>query len=253
MSNNARRNTRSKKEESGLQKVTRKANNWHESYGYHNFHLTDSQKELCNKISSNTLIFVDSVAGTGKSTAVLYAFAKEYIQDSSKQIIVIRTPVEAGGLDKIGFLPNELSQKIEPHFASSKKILEQLLSKGKVETDMDHRIKFKIPNFELGATWDNSLVLIDEAQQLQPMIMKLLLERIGVGTKVAVVGDASQLYASEAAKRNGLSDAIKRFIDTEGNPKYPDIAFHKFDVEDVQRSEIVKTVIRAYNDPLTNN
>ena len=55
-------------------RVTRKASNWNESYGYHNFHLTDSQKELCNKITENTLTFVDSVAGTGKSTAVLYHF-----------------------------------------------------------------------------------------------------------------------------------------------------------------------------------
>lgn len=246
MSNNARRITRSKKEETGQQKVTRKANTWNESYGFHNFHLTDGQKELCNKIRENTLVFVDSVAGTGKSTAVLYEFVKEYIHDNSKQILVVRSPVEAGGLDKIGFLPNELSQKIEPHFASSKKILEQLLSKGKVETDLDHRIKFKIPNFELGATWDNCLVLIDECQQLQPMIMKLLLERIGVGTKVVACGSSGQLYGSEASKRNGLKDAIERFFDSNMTAKYPDVAFHKFEIEEIQRSEIVKTVVRAY-------
>ena len=57
------------------------------------------------------MVFVDSVAGTGKSTAALYEFVKEYIHDNSKQILVVRSPVEAGGLDKIGFLPNELSQK----------------------------------------------------------------------------------------------------------------------------------------------
>lgn len=246
MSNNSRRNTRAKKEESSDGKITRKANNWNESYGYHNFHLTDGQKELCNKIRANTLVFVDSVAGTGKSTAVLYEFVKEYIHDNSKQILIVRSPVEAGGLDKIGFLPNELSQKIEPHFASSKKILEQLLSKGKVETDLDHRIKFKIPNFELGATWDNCLVLIDECQQLQPMIMKLLLERIGVGTKVVACGSSSQLYGSEASKRNGLKDAINRFFDDDYKPRYEDVAFHKFEIEEIQRSEIVKTVVRAY-------
>lgn len=244
-----RKVTRKQKEEFGAEpKVHRKASTWQEQYGYHNFKLTESQKELVDKINNNTLTFVDSVAGTGKSTAVLYAYVKEYLRDSTKQIIIIRTPAEAGGLDKIGFLPNELSQKIEPHFASSKKILEQLLNKGKVETDLEHRIKFKIPNFELGATWDNSLVLIDEAQQLQPMIMKLLLERIGVGSTVAVIGDGTQLYASEAAKRNGLTDAIKRFFTEDGTAKYPDVSFHKFSVDDVQRSDIVKTVIRAYSD-----
>jgi phosphate starvation-inducible protein PhoH and related proteins len=227
-------------------RVNRKAESWQEQYGLHSFKLTDSQKELCNKIAEHTLTFVDAVAGSGKSTAVLYYFVREYLSHPQKKIIVIRTPVEAGGLDKIGFLPNELSAKVEPHFASSRKILEQLMSKSKVEVDLDNRIFFKIPNYELGATWDNSLVLIDEAQALQPMIMKLLLERVGVDSKVVVVGDSNQLYASEAAKRNGLKDALTRFLDPEMEPKFNDVAFHTFTVDDVQRSEIVKTVIRAY-------
>lgn len=242
-----KRPSRREKEQQGTNPtIHRKANNWEGSYGIHNFKMTESQQELVDKIQENTITFVDSPAGTGKSTAVLYAFVKEYLRDSTKRIVVIRTPVEAGGLDKIGFLPDSLESKIEPHFASSKKILEQLLNKGKVETDLEHRIKFKIPNFELGATWDNCLVLLDESQQLQPMIMKLLLERIGIGTKVAVIGDGNQLYASEAAKRNGLTDAINRFFDGNDNPLYDDIAIHRFGIEDVQRSDIVKTVIKAY-------
>lgn len=244
---NKRKVTRKDKEEAGSQPlVNRKANNWQEGYGWHNFKLTDAQKELLDKIEDNTLTFVDSVAGTGKTSTILYAFVKEYLRDTTKQIIVIRTPVEAGGLDKIGFLPNSLEEKMAPHFASSKKILEQMLNKGKMETDLGHRIKFMIPNYCLGSTWDNSLVLIDESQAMQPMIMKLLLERIGVGSKVVVCGDSNQLYASEAAKRNGLLDALHRFFDKEMNPKFSDVAFHKFQIEDIQRSEIVKTVIRAY-------
>ena len=246
-----RKRTRADKVESGDEhKVTRKANTWNESYGYHNFHLTDPQKELCNKIRENTLTFVDSVAGTGKSSAVLYHFAKEYNRDPSKKIIVIRTPMEAGGMDKVGFLPNSLEEKVAIHFASSKKILEQMLNKGKVETDLGHRIHFKIPNFVLGETLDNSLIFIDEAQALQPMIMKLLLERTGVDSTVVVAGCSSQLYGAEGNKRNGLKDALGRFFDTSMNPIYPDVAFHKFEIEDIQRSEIVKTVIKAYSDYL---
>lgn len=242
-----RQSRREKVEQGNIPVVNRKANTWDGNYGYHNFKMTESQQELIGKIHENTLVFCDSPAGTGKTTAVLYAFVKEYLKDNSKQIVVIRTPVEAGGLDKVGFLPDSLESKLEVHFSSSKKILEQLLNKGKVETDLEHRIKFKIPNFELGATWDNCLVVIDEAQQLQPMIMKLLLERIGVGTKVVVLGDGNQLYASEASKRNGLTDAISRFFDKEDNPKFDDIAIHRFSIDEVQRSEIVKTVIRAYS------
>lgn len=243
----ARKQTRKKKEDLGQQPVVnRKAANWAGSNGIGEFKLTSTQQELAHKIVGNTLTFVDSPAGTGKTLTILHTFVKEYLKDTSKKIIIIRTPVEAGGLDKVGFLPSELHLKLEPHFASTKNILVQLLNKGKVETDIDNRIFFKVPNFELGNTWDNSLVLIDEAQALQPMIMKLLLERVGVNTKVVVAGDSSQLYATEAAKRNGLKDALTRFLDKEQLPMYDDVAFHKFGVQDVQRSEIVKTVITAY-------
>lgn len=245
-----KRNRKLKEEYSAVTGVqptgARKANNWAESNGINSFKLSASQQELVAKINSHTITFVDSPAGTGKSLGSLYAFVKMYLKDPSKHIYIIRTPVEAGGLDKIGFLPNSLSEKIEPHFSSTKRLLEQLLSKGKVENDMDHRIFFKPPNFELGATWDNSLVLIDEVQQMQPMIVKLLLERIGVNTKVVMAGDTSQLYATDASQRNGLKDAIPRFFDKDDNPKYPDVSIHRFGVEDVMRSEIVKTVITAY-------
>ena len=241
------RTTRKTKTEQGTNPIIhRKAANWAGSNGIGEFKLTGTQQELANKINENTLTFVDSPAGTGKTLTILHTFVREYLKDSSKKIIIIRTPVEAGGLDKVGFLPSELHLKLEPHFASTKNLLVQLLNKGKVDSDIDNRIFFKVPNFELGNTWDNSLVLIDEAQALQPMIMKLLLERVGVNTKVVVAGDSTQLYATEAAKRNGLKDALTRFLDKQQNPKYDDVAFHKFGVQDVQRSEIVKTVITAY-------
>ncbi|MCZ2397800.1 MAG: PhoH family protein [Chitinophagales bacterium] len=246
-----RKITRNKKaEQGGTPTVNRKAANWAGSNGIGDFKLTPNQQELANKIIANTLTFVDSPAGTGKSLTVLHTFVKEYLRDTSKRIVIIRTPVEAGGLDKLGFLPDDLASKVEPHFASTKRLLEQLLNKGKVETDLNNRIFFKVPNFELGATWDNSLVLIDEAQALQPMIMKLLLERIGVNTRVVVAGDSSQLYATDASQRNGLKDALGRFLDDDKQPKFDDIAFHRFTVSDVMRSEIVKTVITAYQGTL---
>lgn len=246
-----RKITRNKKaEQGGTPTVNRKAANWAGSNGIGDFKLTPNQQELANKITANTLTFVDSPAGTGKSLTVLHTFVKEYLRDTSKRIVIIRTPVEAGGLDKLGFLPDDLASKVEPHFASTKRLLEQLLNKGKVETDLNNRIFFKVPNFELGATWDNSLVLIDEAQALQPMIMKLLLERIGVNTRVVVAGDSSQLYATDASQRNGLKDALGRFLDDDKQPKFDDIAFHRFTVSDVMRSEIVKTVITAYQGTL---
>jgi phosphate starvation-inducible PhoH-like protein len=162
--------------------------------------------------------------------------------------MIIRTPVQVG-LDDVGFLPLSLESKLEPHFESTKNLLEQLLTKGKVETDLNHRIHFKIPNFMLGTTLDNTLLLIDEAQQMSPLILKLLLERVGLDSKVVICGDNSQMYANTKG-RNALRDLTPRFFkdyDGEKVAKYPKCAYHSFDVEDVQRSEFVKTVIRAYS------
>lgn len=237
--------------EGRVTRTTAKVAHWQESYGINQFHLTDAQKAFADKILLNDLTFCVGPAGTGKTVAALHTFCKLYLQDNRKQIIVIRTPVEAG-MDKIGALPDGLQEKTEPHFASTKNLLTMLLSKGKVETDMDHRIKFMIPNFCLGATFDNSLILIDEAQQLPPLILKLLLERTGIDSKVVVMGDNSQLYVS-ATGRNALRDAIPRFFEFKHGdntyvPKYENVEYHSFEVEDVQRSDLVKTVIRAYSE-----
>ena len=212
------------------------------------FTPTREQKELINTIRANTVTFVDSPAGTGKSSSVLWHYCQEYKNDLTKQIIVIRTPVEFTD-DKIGFLPNDLASKCEPHFAPARRILEDFLGKGKVSADLGKRIHFNVPNYMLGSTLSNSLVLIDEAQQLSPQILKLLMERIGNGSKVVVAGDSNQLFEGKGSKRNALADAIDRFFKDDGEyivPKYDDIGYHEFGIEDVMRSEIVKTVISAY-------
>ena len=163
-----------------------------------------------------------------------------------------------GNSDKIGFLPAGLEDKLEPHFASTKVILETLLSKGKVQTEMEKKIFFKIPNYCLGCTFSQSIVIIDEAQELSPLILKLLLERIGEYTKVIICGDPTQVY-SHSTNRNGLTSAMKRFFETDTSnnlvrdadthnlvPLYENICYHRFDISDVVRSEIVKTVLHAY-------
>lgn len=242
---NATKTTRKTKSIAGTTARKTPKDSWIESYGINTYDLTDTQKVFANKIMQYDLSFCVAPAGTGKTLTALHTFVKMYLQDPSLQIIYIRTPVEAG-MDKIGALPDGLDAKIEPHFASARKILENLLTKGKVETDLSHRIHFKIPNFCLGATFDNSLIIIDEAQQLPPLILKLLLERTGVNSKVIVLGDNTQLYV-DSRGRNGLLDALPRFLDENMMGKYPNVVYHEFDVDDVMRSDLVKTVIRAYS------
>jgi phosphate starvation-inducible PhoH-like protein len=213
----------------------------------HDIALTQTQKEFANKIIANDMVVCSAPSGTGKSLTALHTFVKMYQTDRSKQIVIVRTPVEAG-MDKIGFLPDGLDKKLEPHFSSAKVLLNRLLGKGKVDTDMDHRIHFKIPNYMLGSTFDNTLLLIDEAQEIPPLIMKLILERVGENSKVVVLGDPSQRYAIEKG-RNGLTDVIDKFFchkDGEYISRFNAIDFHKFQIADVQRSDFCKTVLMAY-------
>lgn len=228
----------------------RTQNKYIDSNGIKNFHLTERQKEFYDVIDSNVITFVKGCPGSGKSNTALYYAVKNYLTNPSDNIIVVRTPVEVG-CDKIGFLPSELRDKIAPHFSSAKVLLENLLSKGKVEADLEKRIHFLIPNYMLGVTIDNSVLLLDEAQELNPLTLKLILERIGTNTKVIVAGDPSQLYSNDKS-RNGLTDAINRFFekDEEGNltPKYPGVGYFEFTERDIVRSDIVKCVVAAYKD-----
>lgn len=210
------------------------------------FHPTDKQWEFIDKIEDNIVTFVDSPAGVGKTAVTLWYFCKQYLKDPTLEIVITRTPAEVGK-DKIGFLPNSLSEKLIEHYASTRKLLEQFLGKEKVAADIGKRIHFTIPNYVLGATMDSRLWLIDEAQLLQPIIMKLLLERIGLNTKVVVSGSSTQIYTADK-DRNGMQDAMKRFFNEDGSSKFNNFAKHKFTVQDVMRSEVVKDVLRAYGD-----
>ena len=238
--------TRKERASSGQVPIV-KEKTFSDSYGYTKFKLSETQQVFANKILANDMVVCSAPSGTGKSLATLHTFVKMYLQDPGKQIVVVRTPVESG-LDKIGFLPSGISEKLEPHFASASMLLNKLLNKSKVEVDMDHRIHFKIPNYMLGSTFDNTLLLVDEAQEIPPLIMKLILERVGVHSKVVVLGDPSQRYATEKG-RNGLSDVIDKFFDDEDGQKvqkFNSVDYHQFEIEDVQRSEFCKTVLRAY-------
>lgn len=246
MSKNAARLTRSKKISDDKPIIKEKFAEHSEKVKV--FVPTASQKQLINTIKANTITFVDSVAGTGKSSSVLWHFVREYLANHSKQIIVVRTPVEFTD-DKLGFLPSDLSAKIGVHFESAKNILEDFLGKGKFASDFEQRIHFKVPNYMLGSTFTDSLILIDEAQQMSPQILKLILERTGKGCKVVVAGASDQLFEVKG-KRNGLSDAITRFF-KEGDgwvvPKFKDVGFHEFGISEIMREEIVKTVVTAYS------
>lgn len=219
-----------------------------EDLGINYFQPSKWQAEALEVIESNDLIFIDSVAGTGKTSIALYEACRQYLSIPGYQIVFVRTPADVGS-DRIGFLPGSagsgMEDKLGVHFESTKFLLNKLLGANKVECDTGSRIHFMIPNFILGKTIDNATFIIDESQMLQPLIMKLLLERIGQNTKTIVLGASGQLYSTDK-NRNGLKDAMKRFFNDDMSKKFPNIGYYKFPIDAVMRSDIVKDIIRVY-------
>lgn len=244
--------TRKEKADGG-QQLMKTEKVFNDKFGIEDWILNEEQKQLSDLIDTHDIVFVSAKAGCGKSGAILHNFTTNYLWDKYKEIYIVRTPVEVGG-DKIGFLVGSESEKKIIHFQSTKDILNNLLNKEKVACDIDKRIHFKIPNYMLGCTIDNGLMYINEAQQIQPMIMKLLLERIGTDTTCVIDGDETQLYTTDR-KRNGLTHAIDTFfnrdeagnVTTLKNPTWEGkIAYFKFSNRFNMRSDIVKIVNEAY-------
>ena len=232
-------------------KKPKEHNNDNQLIGLRNFTPTGKQKTVNNLLIEYPLVFVLGCAGTGKSSGILYHYCNEYLKDNTKNIVIIRTPVEAGP-DKIGYLPGEKEEKIGPHFKSAEVILKEFLG-GKFTCDLEKRIHFMVPNYALGCTLNNSLILIDEAQQLAPLIMKLLLERIGRNSVCAVVGDPTQLYATGRDQRNGILHAQEKFFfqrEMNGNtywePKSTMVGRFEYHYTDNIRSDISQEVVRLY-------
>lgn len=229
-------------------KEPKQSNRTDECVGMKTFHPSKWQRECLDVINDNDITFVDSSAGVGKTSAALYYACQQYLADVSKQIVFVRTPAEMGK-DRIGFLPGEANttDKLGPHFESTKTLLIDFIGKGKMENDEGKRIHFTIPNFALGKTFTNTIYIIDEAQLLEPLILKLLLERIGFHTKTIVLGSSGQLYTDSKSGRNALRDAKFRFFNEDGSAKYSTIGYYKFPLEACQRADVVMDVIKAYD------
>lgn len=217
--------------------------------GIKDFDPSKYQSEFLSLVEdeNNHIIFTDSHAGTGKSTVALYYALRQLCIFPNKKLVYVRTPAEMGK-DRIGFLPGEanLQDKLGPHFESAIKITTDLYGESKFKCDEGKKIIFTVPNYALGVTREDCIYIIDEAQLLEPLILKLLLERIGHNTKTIVLGSSSQLYADDRSGRNALRDAYGRFFHEDGTSKYEGIVKYTFPIDAVMRHDIVKTVIQAY-------
>lgn len=197
-----------------------------------------AQDQYLESIKRNTITFGVGPAGTGKTyIAAAYAAEQLYYKRIDK-IIVTRPAVEAE--ESLGFLPGELEEKYAPYLAPVREIFEDLLGKSFVEYCLKVGYIEPVPiAFLRGRTFNNAVVLIDEAQNCTPNQMKLILSRIGEGSKYIIDGDISQ---KDIKGDSGLEDAIRRLSGISG------IEVSHFLNADIVRSGMCKKIIQAYSE-----
>jgi phosphate starvation-inducible protein PhoH and related proteins len=197
-----------------------------------------NQRAYLDEIAKNDMVFGIGPAGTGKTylavaQAVSYLFNKQV-----SRIILARPAVEAG--EKLGFLPGDLQQKVDPYLRPLYDALYDLIEFEKVERLFErNQLEIAPIAFMRGRTLSDSFVIIDEAQNTTPEQMKMVLTRIGLGSKVVVTGDITQIDLPPG-RISGLVEAISVLSGTEG------IAFCYFDERDVVRHRLVQSIIKAY-------
>ena len=193
------------------------------------------QGEYLEAIRHNDIIFGVGSAGTGKTYVAASYAASELFHRRINKIILTRPNIETGR--GLGFLPGTLEEKYEPYLAPFDSIFHAALGKGYYEYALKNKdIEPKPLGFLRGVTFDYSIVLVDEAQNLTKVEMKMLLSRIGKNTKMIFSGDTEQADIPDS----GLDDAIYRLQGIEG------IETIRFRDEDIVRSKMCKAIIMAY-------
>ena len=213
---------------------------------------TDNQKVYFTKMSdfNNQLIFCHGIAGTGKTYVSCYKALQDVLRRGTpyNKLIIINPTVDVGNEDKLGFLPGELSAKIQQYNESTFTILNKILGKEKANKMIsDGKIEISVLNFLRGVNLENCYVILDEAQNVSPMQIKTLMTRISDNCKMIIQGDLSQCdkYKTNgkvAFQKSGFYDAWFRLKDVKG------VDFMPFTREDCIRHPLVKRILKTYED-----
>ena len=197
---------------------------------------TLGQKEYLSAIRSNAITFGVGPAGTGKTYLAVAMAVKAF---KAKEVSILTRPaVEAG--EKLGFLPGDLQQKVDPYLRPLYDGLFDMLGAETYERLVEKQIIEVAPlAYMRGRTLDDSFIILDEAQNTTPEQMKMFLTRMGVGSKVVVTGDVTQIDLP-GSTRSGLVDALKVLKDVNG------IAQCYFTDKDVVRHRLVQEIVKAY-------
>jgi phosphate starvation-inducible PhoH-like protein len=197
-----------------------------------------NQKEYLANIHAQDLTFGIGPAGTGK-TYLAVACAVEALQaDKIRRIILVRPAVEAG--ERLGFLPGDLTQKVDPYLRPMYDALYEMLGFDRVAKFIERNVIEVAPlAFMRGRSLNDSFIILDEAQNTTPEQMKMFLTRIGFGSRAVVTGDVTQTDLP-AGKPSGLKHVVNILKNTDG------VAFTFFEAADVVRHPLVQRIVKAY-------
>lgn len=201
---------------------------------------TVGQKKYCDMIRGNTITFGVGPAGTGKTYLAVALAVTAFKQKQVQRIILTRPAVEAG--EKLGFLPGDLQNKVDPYLRPLYDALFEMFGQEAFARLSEHgAIEVAPLAYMRGRTLDDSFIILDEAQNTTREQMKMFLTRLGFNSKMVITGDITQIDLPEA-KKSGLIEALKVLRNVE------DIAQNRFTEKDVVRHKLVQDIVKAYDE-----
>ena len=200
---------------------------------------TLGQKRYIDAIRHNDIVFGIGPAGTGKTYLAMAMAITAFKNGEGDRLILTRPAVEAG--EKLGFLPGDLQDKVDPYLRPLYDALFEIMGAEAFEKNMEKGLIEVAPlAYMRGRTLENAYIILDEAQNTTPEQMKMFLTRFGQGSKIVVTGDITQIDLP-GGKRSGLKE-VRRIL-----RGIPDIAFIEFSQDDVVRHRLVQRIIEAYD------
>ena len=200
---------------------------------------TANQRRIVESIGKNDMVFAIGPAGTGKTYTAVALAVRALKNREVKKIILTRPAVEAG--ENLGFLPGDLSEKLDPYLQPLYDALEDMIAPEKLAYYRENRVVQIAPlAFMRGRTLDNAFVILDEAQNATEGQLKMFLTRMGSSAKFLITGDITQVDLPKA-QPSGLIQAMRLLKNTEG------IEFILLDGSDVIRHKLVKKIIEVYD------
>jgi phosphate starvation-inducible PhoH-like protein len=196
------------------------------------------QKTYLHSVRHHDLTFGIGPAGTGKTYLAVACAVEALHSERVRRIVLVRPAVEAG--ERLGFLPGDLSQKVDPYLRPMYDALYEMMGFDRVARLIERNVIEVAPlAFMRGRSLNESFIILDEAQNTTPEQMKMFLTRVGFGSRAVVTGDLTQTDLPEG-RTSGLREALRLLSRVDG------VAFSHFDAGDIVRHPLVQRIVQAY-------